>query len=204
MDKIERLFLILNLLRSKGTLTASDLANECEVSESTIHRDIQSLSEAKVPIRCEDGHKILAQEMFLPTLNLTVDEFLTMHIGLSSKPVQSIDCFRKSARQAQAKIESLVPEKIKANYEKAKGHIIFQPEKACSHQGANLIFELLRQAIWPERKIRLQCASPMSCEEVELAPKSLLYKRGSWYLVGLDHNKIRYFRLDLIKSVTLT
>jgi predicted DNA-binding transcriptional regulator YafY len=203
MDKIERLFLILNLLRSKGTLTASDLADECEVSESTIHKDIQSLSEAKVPISSDDGHRILADEAFLPNLNFTVDEFLTMHIGLSSKPVQSIDCFKRSAKQAQAKIESLMPEKIRADYEKTKGHIIFQPERACSHRGADLIFELLRQAIWPEKKIRLNHVSPLFSEEVEVVPKSLLYKRGSWYLVGLDHNKIRYFRLDLIKSVSL-
>jgi predicted DNA-binding transcriptional regulator YafY len=97
-----------------------------------------------------------------------------------------------------------MPEKIKADYEKAKEHIVFQPQRKCSHQGADLIFELLRQAIWPETKIRLHYVSPLSSEEVELVPKSLLYKRGSWYLAGLTHNKIRYLRLDMIKSVSLS
>jgi predicted DNA-binding transcriptional regulator YafY len=188
MEKIERLFFILNLLRSKGTLTTSDLADECEVSESTIYRDIQSLSEANIPICCDNGYRILGDESFLPPINFTVDEFLTLHVGLSSNPVQSIEYFRKSAKQAQAKIESLVPQDVRTDYE----------------QGANLIFELLRQAIWPEKKIKLKYVSPLSSEEVKLVPKSLLFKRGDWYLVGLDHNRIRYFRLDMIKNVSLS
>jgi predicted DNA-binding transcriptional regulator YafY len=204
MEKTERLLMILNLLRSRGSLTASDLADECEVSERTIYRDIQALSDAKVAIYCDDGYKILTDDTFLPTLNFTTDEFLSLHIGLSSSPVQSIECFRESAKAAQAKIESLLPERIRADYEKAKGHIVFQPERICSHQGANLIFELLRQAIWPEKKIRLHHVSPLCSEEVELVPKSLLFKRGSWYLVGLAHNQIRYFRLDMIKNVSLS
>lgn len=204
MEKIERLFLILNLLRSRGTLTTSDLADECEVSESTIYRDIQSLSEANIPICCDNGYRILGDESFLPSINFTVDEFLALHVGLSSNPVQSIEYFRKSAKQAQAKIESLVPQDVRTDYEKAKGHVVFQPERRCSHQGASLIFELLRQAIWPEKKIKLKYVSPLSLEEVELVPKSLLFKRGDWYLVGLDHNRIRYFRLDMIKNVSLS
>jgi predicted DNA-binding transcriptional regulator YafY len=204
MEKIERLFFILNLLRSRGTLTTNDLADECEVSESTIYRDIQSLSEAHIPICCDNGYKVLGDESFLPPINFTVDEFLTLHVGLSSHPVQAIEYFRKSAKQAQAKIESLVPQDIRADYEKAKGHVVFQPEKRCSHRGASLIFELLKQAIWPERKIKLKYVSPLFSEEVEVVPKSLLFKRGDWYLEGMDHHRIRYFRLEMIKDVSLS
>ncbi|UCB53558.1 MAG: HTH domain-containing protein, partial [Candidatus Zixiibacteriota bacterium] len=203
MGKLDRLFLILNLLRSRSALSASDLAGKCEVSERTIYRDIHTLSRARVPIHFDGGYKIVTDEAFLPPLNFSVDEFLSLYVGLSSCSVQSVKCFREPARRALAKLESLIPEKVKSDYEKAKTHVVFQPERDCPNRGADLMFELLKQAIWPEQKIRLHCVSPHSCDVVEIAPKSLLYKRGKWHLVGLAQNEIRYFRLDHIKSISL-
>jgi predicted DNA-binding transcriptional regulator YafY len=99
MAKLDRLLLILNLLRSRRTLSATDLADECEVSERTIYRDIHSLSRARVPIHFDGGYKIVSDETFLPTLNFTIDEFLSLYVGLSSYPVQSVGCFKRSAKQ---------------------------------------------------------------------------------------------------------
>jgi predicted DNA-binding transcriptional regulator YafY len=204
MGKLDRLLLILNLLRSRSALSASDLAGECEVSERTIYRDIHTLSEARIPIRFDGGYKIVTDEAFLPTLNFTIDEFLSLYVGLSSCPIQSVGCFKKSAQRALAKLESSVPEEIKADYEKAKKYVRFQPERDCPNHGADLMFELLRQAMWPEKKIKLHCLSPHSSEVVEITPKSLLYKRGRWHLVGLAQNQIRYFQLDNIRSISLS
>jgi predicted DNA-binding transcriptional regulator YafY len=203
MGKLDRLFLILNLLRSRSALSASDLAEECEVSERTIYRDIQTLSAARVPVHFDGGYRIVSDDAFLPVLNLTMDEFLSLYVGLNSCPVQSIKCLREPARRALAKLESIIPEKVKGDYEKATAHVLFQPERECPNRGTDLMFELLKQAIWPEKKIRLHCASAHSCEVVEITPKSLLYKRGQWHLVGLAQNEIRYFKLDNIKSISL-
>jgi predicted DNA-binding transcriptional regulator YafY len=202
VGKSDRLLLILNLLRSRRNLKVSDLANECEVSERTIFRDIQALSEARVPIYFDHGYKLLT-DAFLPPLNFTVDELMTLYIGLNSDPVQSVDCLRKSAKQALVKLESLMPDKIKVDYEKAKKYIAVRQEKIHLHQRATVIFDLLTQAMWPERKIKLAYASPSCSETVEVLPKGLLYKRGDWYLTGLVKNQIRYFQLDLIKNITL-
>jgi predicted DNA-binding transcriptional regulator YafY len=204
MAKLDRLLLILNLLRSRRTLSATDLADECEVSERTIYRDIHSLSQARVPIHFDGGYKIVSDETFLPTLNFTIDEFLSLYVGLSSYPVQSVGCFKRSAKQALAKLESVIPDELKAGYENAKKHVAFQPERDCSNHSTDLMFQMLRQAIWPEKKIKLHCVSPHFSEEVEITPKSLLYKRGKWHLVGLAQNQIRYFRLDNIKSISLS
>ncbi len=203
MGKLDRLLLILNLLRTRRNLTASDLAKECEVSERTIYRDIQVLSEARVPVYFDSGYKLLT-DAFLPPLNLTADELLTLYVGVHSPPVQSVNCFRKSARRALAKLESMMPDEIKGDYKQAKERIKFQPGNGDSYQGAELIFGLLKQAIWPERKIKLLYVSPLSSEVVELVPKSLLSKKGNWYLLGQVQNQTRYFRLDLIKNVSFS
>jgi predicted DNA-binding transcriptional regulator YafY len=200
--KADRLLLILNLLRSRRNLKASNLAKECEVSERTIFRDIQALSEARVPIYFDYGYKLLT-DAFLPPLNFTVDELLTLYIGLNSEPIRSVECLRKSAKQALAKLESLIPEKIRADYKKAKGCITVQPAKKPSREGVTLIFELLKQAIWSEKKIKLGYVSAQSSKHIELVPKTLLLRKENWYLAGLIRRKIRYFRLDMIKNVSL-
>ncbi len=203
MAKSDRLLLILNLLRSRRNLNASDLANECEVSERTIFRDIQALSGARVPIYFDGGYKFLT-DAFLPPLNFTVDELLTLYIGLNSDLVESVDCLRKSAKQTLAKLESLVPEKIKVDYKKAKEQITVQSEKRHSGEGVALVFELLKQVMRAEKKIKLRYVSARSSKVIELVPKALLYKKGNWYLAGQIKKKIRYFRLDTIKNVSLS
>jgi predicted DNA-binding transcriptional regulator YafY len=53
--RADRLLSILMLLQIHPRLTAADLAKRLEVSERTIHRDMEALSNAGIPVVAERG-----------------------------------------------------------------------------------------------------------------------------------------------------
>jgi predicted DNA-binding transcriptional regulator YafY len=202
MAKQNRLFLIVDLLGRNGTMSASDLADKCGVSKTTIQSDIRVLSDARVAMRADGGYRLQDGE-FRFGLYLTRDELLSLYLGLHSYPVQSVSCFREAAKRALSKIESYMSEEVNGDYEMAKKHLAVQPEKIRPHEGAALILQLVQQSIWPRQRVELHYVSPSGSERVKLVPQGLVYKRDGWHLAGLVRKSKRYFRLDFIKSVTL-
>jgi predicted DNA-binding transcriptional regulator YafY len=80
----ERLVKLLELLGSNAGIQASVLARECGVSERTLLRDLNALTEAGFPVYFDRGYRMAAPAL-LPAVTFTVDEALAL--GLAAKQV---------------------------------------------------------------------------------------------------------------------
>jgi predicted DNA-binding transcriptional regulator YafY len=203
MSKTDRLLFILNLIRSNRNLKAKDLAEECEVSERTIYRDINAISSAHVPIYFENGYKFLTNA-FLPPLNFSLDEYLALSLGLNSEIINSNPALKSSERSALAKLESIIPENVKEDYHKMKEKIDieFRPKNQDLKQ--SLLFDLLKQALLKDTKIKLELLSKKSTKTVkDVSIEKLFYKDSRWFVIATIEGKKKTIAINQIRSVSL-
>ena len=216
MSKSDRLLHEINLLKTRQTLYASDIAKECGVSKRTIYRDILSLSTARIPVYFDDGYKILP-DAFLPSLNFTLDEYLVLRLALSSDLLFEKSPLALSTRSALAKIEGNLNSQIKPYAEKIKNSVKIQiddledtSEGSPAFGGGKdspLIFNLLKQSILNNQAVKFFCQSYPSekvrCSEIE--PHALVFFQGDWGLVGFcpEHKEFHLFQVSQIKKVML-
>jgi predicted DNA-binding transcriptional regulator YafY len=117
--KISRLYRVLRLitlLHSHRGYSADQLAAELDVSRRTVFRDLNMLEQAHIPYYFDDdtGGYRLGAEFFLPAVNLTLPEALSLVAMAGAK-----DAFRahlplaRHARLAAGKIEGTLPQQVR-------------------------------------------------------------------------------------------
>ncbi len=205
MSKYDRLLYVLNLLRGRPGLSASQLARECEVTERTVYRYINSLSSANIPIYFDRGYRLLS-DAFLPPLNLTPDDYLVLKMALSSSVFASRSPLRKPAKSVLAKIEANLGSTVMKDLDKLRDVASINIKSTSDFSRLSLSFKLIKQSILNRKSLKIVYESLQSGESTrQVDPYSLVYRRHAWYLVGFCHrrNEIRLFRLNRIKKITL-
>ena len=115
MRRAERLSQIVQLLRSRNVTTAARLAEDLEVSERTIYRDILDLVSSGVPIDGEAGVGYIMRGGFdLPPLMFTREEIEALVLGARVVESWTDPAMARAARDVLSKIEAVLPERLKA------------------------------------------------------------------------------------------
>ena len=110
MRRAERLFRLVNEMRTRGVSRASELAEHFEVSVRTIYRDIAHLQASGLPIEGEAGVGYLLRPGFdLPTVTFTHDQVDALAVGLSFVESAGDPVLVMAAREARAKIQASMP-----------------------------------------------------------------------------------------------
>jgi len=206
MAKYDRLLYILNLLRSRRTLNARNLAEECQVTERSIYRDILSLSEANVPIYYDRGYK-LASESFLPALNFTFDEYSVLKLALESSPLGKSGRKAETLRQVRAKVEASLSLSIREQRRTAIDTTFIDIDASTPPpQAARFLSKI-------ERACADQISLDVEYETIEhghtsrrIDPYFIVFRGRAFYVVAYCHSRrdFRTFRIERVRNIKNT
>jgi predicted DNA-binding transcriptional regulator YafY len=206
MAKYDRLLYILNLLRSRRSLNARRLAEECRVTERSIYRDIISLSEANVPIYYDNGYK-LASGNFLPPLNFTLDEYACLMLALESSPLARAGCKAATIGQVKAKVESGLSELTREQKRTSSDIARVDVGMTVPLRSSTRFYADLEAAISDRRCLELDYDSiEHGPTHRTVDPYFIIFRRHAFYFVGYCHLRedFRTFRIDRIRRLAPT
>ncbi|MES2098419.1 MAG: YafY family protein [Pseudomonadota bacterium] len=202
-----RLLSILMLLQARGRLSAQTLARELEVSVRTIHRDIDALSAAGVPVwagRGRSGGFQLQEGWRTRLTGLTAPESRALFLSGLAGPAAELGLGEAVASARLKVLASLPPEwQADAQQLSARFHLDavdwFRSAARTEHLGA------VADAVWRERRLQIVYESWNGVRERELEPLGLVLKAGIWYMAARAGARAepRTWRVSNIRALTV-
>lgn len=201
MRRADRLFQVIQLLRRRHVLTAAAIAEELEVSERTVYRDISDLVRSGVPIAGEAGVGYTLRRGFdLPPLMFTEEEIEALVLGTRVVGSWADDSLAKAAESALARIEAALPDRLKTRLIDSR---LFAPGFHVPH-GVAAALPDLRRAIDECRVIRIDYSDGHG-ERTDrtVRPLGLFFWGNRWTLTAWCElrDDFRDFRLDRINTM---
>ncbi|MFI9610330.1 helix-turn-helix transcriptional regulator [Streptomyces sp. NPDC052023] len=200
-----RLIKMVLLLQSRPSMTAAELARELEVSERTVTRDAQALSEAGVPVYADRGraggyrliggyrtrltglHRGEAEALFLSGVPGALRE-----MGLED-----------AASAARLKVSAaLLPSLRDASRTAAQRFHLDAPNWFKEPRTPELL-PAVADAVWDDRPLTARYRRGDGEVERELEPYGLVLKAGVWYLCAraAPQGAWRVYRIDRFTAV---
>jgi predicted DNA-binding transcriptional regulator YafY len=202
--RASRLVHLLLLLQSRGKLTAGFLARELEVSERTIHRDVDALSAAGVPIYAERGPHggIQLVDGYRTRLTgLTAEEAEALFLSGLPGPAAELGLGSVVAA-ARLKVLAALPGELRARASRLVER--FHLDTSAWFRDADRVPHLaeLAEVVWEGRRASITYARGPDAVERRIDPLGLVLKAGIWYLVAAVEGTIRTYRAARVRSVT--
>jgi len=205
--RADRLLSILLLLQVHQRITARELAKRLEVSERTIHRDMESLGMAGIPITAERGTNggwslLEAYRTNLTGLNET--EVQALFLSSSTRLLADLG-LQKAADAALIKLLAAIPSVSRRNAEYVRQRIYIDATSWHATEDDDVSsLSILQDALWHERKLLLtyQRNDTVTVERL-VDPLGLIAKGSTWYLVAAINDELRTYRVSRIKCAIL-
>jgi len=205
-----RLIAIILMLQRRGTIKASELADELDVSERTVHRYMGMLDELGIPIYSERGPYggfSLVRGYKLPPLIFSPEEATALYLGAELvKDIWGVSYF-DAAVAATAKLDNVLPEALLQEVKQAQRGLLVTGWLRRDYGPWAPILDDLRRSVARRRQVRLVYHSfRQQVTERIVDPYALALQWGNWYLVGHCHlrDELRTFRVDRIREAQPT
>jgi proteasome accessory factor B len=197
------------MLQSGRSYTPDELSQELEVSRRTVFRDLNMLELAGVPYYFDQERNTyrICQHFFLPPVNLTLGEALTMlvlarHLGRTDKLPLLTDGSR-----AAAKLQSVLPEAIRRHVGDVLEHVNVSLLPMARHDGLDGVFDRLTGAVVGRRACRMRYDSLHDGRELDITvhPLRVTFHGRAWYLLAFSptHGEVRTFKLARIRELSV-
>jgi predicted DNA-binding transcriptional regulator YafY len=197
--RADRLVSILLLLEVHRTLTARELARRLEVSERTIHRDMEALGAAGIPVvaqRGTGGGWRLLEEYRTNLTGLNQAEIQALFLAMPPRLLADLG-LDKAADAALIKLLAALPSMARRGAEHAAQRIYVDTGGWRQAEERVPLLPTLQAAIWQERRLRLayERADGASVERL-VDPLGLVAKGSLWYLIAAVDGEIRTYRVS--------
>jgi predicted DNA-binding transcriptional regulator YafY len=199
LRRADRLFDILQILRvAAQPVTAAAIAEQLEVTERTIYRDIASLQASRMPIEGARGLGYVLRKGFdLPPLMFTTDEVDAIAVGARLVRRLRDPGLQKAANSVLAKVTTALPGALQSGLLEAPFYV--SSGDAETPQGVDLAE--LRRAIRETRKVQIAYADAQGTRTDRIVwPVAMAYYvdvtvLGAWCEL---RNDFRHFRVERI------
>lgn len=215
--KSDRLLSTILLLQSHGQLSGRELAERLEVSERTVHRDMDALSAAGVPVfalRGPRGGWKLEEAWRTQVPGLDEAE---LHALLMAQPRIVGDAgLRAAAERALGKLMASLPGHLRERAASIRQRLYVDTTAWRGGSEDLSMLPLVQDAVARDRKLRIRyakaCHQGSRGDEVSLDsetaerivdPLGLVAKGSAWYLVAGGSSGFRTYRVSRIEHAAV-
>jgi predicted DNA-binding transcriptional regulator YafY len=204
--RADRLLSLLLLLQDRGKVKADELAARLEVTPRTIHRDVQALSTAGVPVYAERGPAGgigLLGAYRTEVTGLSREEAAALVAAGVPRVLSEIGLGR-ALRTGLVKLEASLPnvQRLAGEHLRRRLHVDVAPWFHVPEEVAHL--EAVRQAVLEDRELHLRYrARGGEPFDDTVKPLGLVAKAESWYLVVARRSTRKVLRVSRILEARL-
>jgi predicted DNA-binding transcriptional regulator YafY len=204
--RASRLVTLLLLLQTRGRLTAAELARELEVSERTVHRDVEALSEAGVPVYAERGPHggvQLVDGYRTRLTGMTGDEAEALFLSGLPGPAAELG-LGTVVTAARLKVLAALPSELRVRASRLVERFFL--DAAGWFHGAEAVPHLstLAEAVWESRRVTIDYERGDQSVGRVLEPLGLVLKAGTWYTVAMVDGEPRTYRVSRVTAAALS
>ncbi|MBW5449077.1 WYL domain-containing protein [Cohnella sp. CFH 77786] len=202
MSKSKRLMELMMTVNRKRRFKVRELAHEFGVSERTILRDLQELSELGVPLYSEvgphGGYQVL-NERVLPPIAFTEEEAAAMFFASHALRHYADLPFETEISSALGKFYRYMPGDVRDRIDQMKNRVDF--ETPVRHVHSPYLPVLLDAAVH-QKVLLIEYESGEGTSKREIQPIGIYANNGLWYCPAYCflRGDYRLFRCDRIQS----
>lgn len=185
--RADRLLSLLMILQTRGQMSAQELAEELEVSERTIYRDITALSASGIPVyasRGPGGGVRLIEEYRTTLTGLTPDETRALFMMNIPAPLAQLG-MDEDFKAALLKLSASLPDTRRADESHTRQRILLDSSWWFQSEQDVPCLQTIQQALFQDRRLRIKVRWEFFNTEFEqdAEPYGLVAKANIWYLV---------------------